>query len=189
MSQAQHRERIHKQFFAAYDRYLDHTCEIDWLARPEVAAVIRGNLYHHNGGKCHLMAYCVMSNHVHVLSQPIEEETREGQARLLVPTAEEWYSDEVPDTRSPLASIMHSLKSFTANEANKILRRSGQFWQHESYDHWVRDDEERERIVDYIVWNPVKAKLVEEPQQWFFSSAHDRFLHDGSKSGWLGFAP
>jgi hypothetical protein len=43
--------------------------------------------------------------------------------------------------------------------------------------------------VDYIVWNPVKAKLVEEPQQWFFSSAHDRFLHDGSKSGWLGFAP
>lgn len=189
MSQVQHRERIHKQFFAAYDRYLDHTCEIDWLARPELAAVIRGNLYHHNGGKYHLMAYCVMSNHVHVLLQPIEEGQKERQPELLVPTAEKWYSDEVPDARSPLASIMHSLKSYTANEANKILRRSGQFWQHESYDHWVRDDEELERIVNYIVWNPVKAKLVEEPHQWFFSSAHDRFLHDGSKSGWLGFAP
>lgn len=52
----------------------------------------------------------------------------------------------------------------------------------------MRDDEELERVLDYIAWNPVKAKLVEEPHQWFFSSAHDRFLHDGSKSGWLGYA-
>ena len=95
--------------------------------------------------------------------------------------------DGLRDGQSPLARIMHSLKGYTAGEANKVLKRSGQLWQHESYDHWVRDDEELERIVDYIAHNPVKAKLVEEPHQWFFSSTHDRFLHDGSKSGWLGF--
>jgi putative DNA methylase len=187
LSQAQHHERIHKQFFAAYDRHLDCSSTIDWLARPEVAAMIRRNLYHHDGRKYRLFSYCVMSNHVHVLLQPIENQHNEGQARLLVPT-KGWFSDEVPDAQSPLAGIMHSLKSYTANEANKILRRSGRFWQHESYDHWVRDDEELERIVDYIARNPVQAKLVEEPHQWFFSSAHDRFLHDGSKWGWLGFA-
>ena len=94
-------------------------------------------------------------------------------------------ADEKADTGSPLASIMHSLKSYTAHEANKILGRSGQFWLHESYDHWVRDHEELERIVEYIAYNPVKANLVTKPQEWFFCSAHDRFLKDGSLAGYL----
>ena len=34
---------------------------------------------------------------------------------------------------------MHSLKSYTADRANALLGQSGQFWLHESYDHWVRD--------------------------------------------------
>src|SRR6266852_2083559 len=46
---SEYQRRIHKQVFAAYDRYLDATCRIDWLAKPEVASVIRENLYHHNG--------------------------------------------------------------------------------------------------------------------------------------------
>jgi putative transposase len=189
MSRAADRQRVCKQFFAAYDRYLDCDCKIDWLSRPEIAALIRRNLYRHDGAKYHLLAYCVMPNHVHVLLQPIELRQEEGQAGLLVPTTEDVISEEVPDARSPLARIMHSLKSYTGNEVNRILKRSGQLWQHKSYDHWVRDDEELERIVDYIAWNPVKAKLVGEPHQWFWSAAHDCFLRDGSKSGWLGFAP
>ena len=59
------------------------------------------------------------------------------------------------------------------------------FWQHESYDHWVRDDEELERIVAYIAANPVKANLVRQPQDWYFCSSHDRFLQDGSAEGFL----
>ena len=37
--------------------------------------------------------------------------------------------------------------------------RTGQFWQHESYDHWTRDLVELERIIRYIEENPVKAGL------------------------------
>jgi putative DNA methylase len=66
-----------------------------------------------------------------------------------------------------------------------LLHRSGPFWQAESYDHWVRDEDELERIVAYIANNPVKAGLVTKPHQWFFCSAHDRFLLDGSEVGWL----
>jgi putative transposase len=192
----QQREHAHKQFFAAYDAYLDQTCKIDWLARPAIAAMIRGNLYHHHGSKYHLLAYCVMPNHVHVLLQPLDcpnvptsghacgLNPQAAQARPLVVTGT-IDSDEKADAASPLTRIMHSLKSYTAHEANKILARSGQFWLHESYDHWVRDEEELERIVEYIAYNPVKAKLVFEPQQWFFCSAHDRFLKDGSLAGYL----
>src|SRR5262245_26034865 len=67
---AQHRERVHKQLFAAYDDWLDRPGEPRWLANPTIAALIRGNLYQHDNEKYHLMVYCVMSNHVHVLLQP-----------------------------------------------------------------------------------------------------------------------
>jgi REP element-mobilizing transposase RayT len=191
----QHREQAHKQFFAGYDRYLDCLCTIDWLTVPSVAALIRGNLYHHDHAKYHLLAYCVMPNHVHVLlqpfdivaaSEPLVGAACEPPAREPLAATDVVFSDERADAESPLASVMHSLKSYTAHEANKLLGRTGQFWQHESYDHWVRDDDELQRIVDYIAWNPVKAKLVHEPHLWFFSSAHDRFLQDGCKVGYLG---
>ncbi len=177
----EHRLRVHKQYFAKYDEYLDSQTSIDWLAHPKVATIIRANLHFHNNSKYRLLAYCVMPNHVHVLLQPIDA------VAIGTPVAPEEIG-ETTDSRSPLAQIMHSLKSYTANEANKILGRSGQFWQHESYDHWVRDEDELERIVNYIVFNPVKAKLTERPHLWFFSSAHDRFLLDGEECGYLPFA-
>jgi putative DNA methylase len=207
VSLADHRAVAHKRFFGAYDAYLDGACRIDWLANPAVAALIRGNLHHHNGHKYRLLAYSVMPNHVHALFQPLgpaappvatggppvassaaggpPAATIRGGPPVAAALPAEGLSDEVPDGLSPLASIMHSLKSYTAHKANELLGRSGQFWQQESYDHWVRDEDELERIVDYIAWNPVKAKLVSQPHEWYFSSAHDRFLADGSLAAYL----
>jgi hypothetical protein len=66
-----------------------------------------------------------MPNHVHVVVQPFAGmKTTAGTA---VPQS------ELPD-------ILHSWKSFTAKEANKFLRRSGDFWQAEYYDHLIRDE-------------------------------------------------
>ena len=74
----------------------------------------------------------------------------------------------------PLAEIMHSLKSYTANRCNRILGRTGPFWQDESYDHWVRDEDELVRVIEYVENNPVKAGLVTDPAEFVFSSAYDR---------------
>jgi hypothetical protein len=46
----------------------------------------------------------------------------------------------------------------------------------ESYDHWVRDADELARIIEYVETNPAKAGMVEAPEDWSFSSAHDRKL-------------
>ena len=47
--------------------------------------------------------------------------------------------------------LPRSLKGFTAHQANKLLQRTGEpFWQHESYDHRVRDGKELESIRAYI---------------------------------------
>lgn len=74
-----------------------------------------------------------------------------------------------------LGIIMQRLKGYTAKEANSILGRTGQtFWQDESFDHWIRNDQEFERGVSYIENNPVKAGLVTSRDQWKWSSASER---------------
>ncbi|MGI8977716.1 MAG: transposase [Pirellulaceae bacterium] len=172
--------RAHKQFFAKYDSFLDAaTTGAQFLSDDRVAAMVRENLYHHHGTMYHLIAYCIMSNHVHVLLQPI------GTLPPLLEEEDEIPSDDVADSRGTLTAIMHSLKSYAAHGANRILEKRGAFWQRESYDHWVRDDDELERIVNYIARNPVTAGLCAEPRQWRYSSAYDRYELDSSESAVL----
>ena len=65
-----------------------------------------------------------------------------------------------------ISSIMHSLKRYVASEANQLLGREGTFWQHENYDHVVRDEGEWRRIVKYVINNPVAAGLVKQWEDW-----------------------
>ena len=68
-----------------------------------------------------------------------------------------------------LYTLLQSLKARTAREANKILHQKGSFWQHESYDHVVRNGKELERIVNYVLYNPVRAGMVSSWEQWKWS--------------------
>jgi hypothetical protein len=58
-----------------------------------------------------------------------------------------------------LPEILHSWKSFSAKEANKALSRSGVFWQEESYDHLIRDEDDFRHALTYVLDNPEKAGL------------------------------
>lgn len=77
----------------------------------------------------------------------------------------------VPFENISLAEMTHSIKSFTANQANKILQRKGEFWQRESFDRYIRNHEHFIKTIDYIENNPVKAGLCETYKDWKFSSA------------------
>ena len=74
---------------------------------------------------------------------------------------------EVPEPTYPsLASIMQSLKGYTAFKCNRMLCRDGEFRAHKSYDHWIRDVDEWQRTVAYVLNNPVKAGYVKRWQDW-----------------------
>jgi putative transposase len=88
-----------------------------------------------------------MSNHVHAVFAPLPLSTETN----------EYYS---------LSAIMHSLKLHTAKESNRLLNRTGSFWEHESYDHYARDQAEWGRIVNYVINNPAKAGLVADRSKW-----------------------
>jgi len=70
-----------------------------------------------------------------------------------------------------LSKILHSWKSYTANEANKLLNRQGAFWQREYYDHLIRDEDEFYRTIHYVQENPRKANFTDWKWVWIKSTA------------------
>lgn len=66
---------------------------------------------------------------------------------------------------------MQSWKSFTAKQANKLLGRTGRFWQPEYFDRMIRNEGHLAAAVNYIHGNPLKAELVVRAEDWPSSSA------------------
>jgi REP element-mobilizing transposase RayT len=129
-----------------------------------------------------------MPNHVHVVFAPFltEAQAREsaGKALLrrrsgLLPTTQTDSLRNLGED-SVLAVIMQSLKGYTARKCNAALGKSGGFWQHETFDHVIRDQAEWERTVNYVLNNPVKAGLVKRWQDWKWS--YRRQPNSGEKS-------
>jgi len=72
------------------------------------------------------------------------------------------------------SGILHSLKGFTSKEINKLVGRSGTLWQAESYDRCIRDSEELQRTIDYVLGNPIAAGL----QDWPFVKSYPERIDD-----------
>jgi hypothetical protein len=51
---------------------------------------------------------------------------------------------------------MHSIKSFTSQEANKVLRRKGKLWFEDYFDRYIRNALHYKNAVAYIESNPAK---------------------------------
>ena len=118
-----------------------------YLSDPRAAEIVVDSILFGTPERYELYAYVVMANHVHLLLTP------------------HW----------DLNRITKGIKGFTANQINRLQDARGRvFWQDESYDHWVRDEEELFRVIDYIENNPVAAGLCGHPEDWIWSSAARR---------------
>lgn len=133
-------KRLQYLYSEKIEKYLDTGHGECLLANPAIAGLTANALNYFDGARYDLHAWSVMPNHVHIIVAP-----REG-----------WRLDR----------IVHSWKSYTANEANKALGRSGPFWQHEPYDHIIRSEKEHAFQVNYVWENPDKAKLKNWPWRW-----------------------
>ena len=116
-----------------------------WLRDERVALLVENALLHFDDQRYRLIAWCIMPNHVHGL----------------VETWESW----------PLSMIVHSWKSYTAQIANQILGRSGDFWFREYHDRFIRDERHFANAVEYIERNPEKAGLAARREEWRWGSA------------------
>lgn len=147
--------QLWKLGFVRIENWLDHQPTNRALADPQLAQIVVDSFLHFAGERYDLFAYVVMPSHIHWLFQPLDA----------------WVATLNDARRTPRERIVYSANRFTGNQCNGVLQRTGPFWQHEPYDHWVRNADELERIIRYIEENPVKAGLVTNPEDWKFASA------------------
>jgi REP element-mobilizing transposase RayT len=122
-SQEQKKE-YYKRFPAKMQEYLDAGHGACHLKNGKVKSIVENALNFFKGDRYELDEYVVAANHVHVLVTPL-------------------FGHQLSD-------ILHSWKSFTANEINKVIGEKGAFWQKESYDHLVRHEASLEKFRAYI---------------------------------------
>lgn len=181
------RQRIAQRFFAEYDRLLNDNHRVESLAHCRVAAMLRRELKRPRGSY-RLLAYAILPGHLHLVvaaPQPNPEQAwaaGEGDQPPWIPLR----MDEGPDTASPLVDYLRQLKQDTVAAAAGLSELGGSLaWAPVSFDYWIGSPAELAGVVEYVADDPVAAGLVRSREQWFFSSAHERFLWDGTLSGWL----
>ena len=160
MTEEDWRHHRSKLVFGRMEEWLDERPVVRHLEQPALAEIVMAALRHFDGDRYELFAFVVMPSHFHWVFRP------------LVRWVESLGADA--DTRTPRERIMHSVKRFAANQCNQFLGQTGRFWQGESYDHWVRDEDELERIIDYVELNPVKGRIARGRESYEYSSAFRR---------------
>lgn len=132
---ARHQRQFHETFSQEFLDHLDKGYGTCVLTRPELARIVADSLRYFDGDRYHMGDFVVMPNHVHLLVCLIQQTDIERQC--------------------------YSWKKFTAGKINRVLGRTGRFWQEESFDHLVRSVESYERLRSYIANNGPKAGLRE----------------------------
>ena len=107
------------------------------LKDPRVAQCLWDSIHHFDGLRYDIVAATVMPNHVHVVFRKLDQ----GQT---------------------CTGIVGSWKSFTYNAVRKQLDIRIE-WQDECFDRLIRSSDELRRTMQYVLDNPVRAKLRDWP--------------------------
>jgi alanyl-tRNA synthetase len=134
------RERLLKLHTEKMDSWLGAGYGACWFKDDRFGQTVADALRHFDGERYRLYAWCVMPNHVHVVFRPLREHG--------------------------LTDILHSWKSFTAKECNKLRGEDGEFWMPEYFDRLIRDRTEFDKFVRYTLENPTQAGLQDWPWVW-----------------------
>ena len=138
----------HKRLFAQFERHLDSgSTGPKWLTDPRMAEIVC-DVIKDQTAFASIDCFTVMSNHVHILFTPIDPHT----AR----------------------EVLKRIKQITAFHCLKISHSIAPFWEGENYDHIVREGE-WDRILIYIIQNPVAAGLCKHWRDWPYTYLAEEF--------------
>ena len=110
------------------ERYVDAGYGSCVLKYPEARGFLRSAIDHYDNDRMLVWAYVIMPNHVHMLATPA--------------------------CGYELATIIASIKKYSARNINRYMRRNGRLWQDEPFDTIVRSYRQYRRFVEYIRNNP-----------------------------------
>ncbi len=161
-----------QRFEEERERWLDQGQGSCLLRDSRAQKIVRENLDHFDQERYVIDAFVVMPNHVHVIVKPL-------------------------GTNS-LNAILHSWKSYTSNQINRLMNQTGSLWMAETFDTIVRDWTHLAACRDYIEQNPAKAGLnddqflMERRDVLVLSDSQGELGQAGSlpaESGWQPYIP
>jgi REP element-mobilizing transposase RayT len=165
LSELDWEHRKQKLLFAFVDRLLDSESPVRYLQDDQQAKIVQDAFLHFADERYMLLAFVVMPSHHHWLFLPDETWAASAVKTLIGNGEKKSTAREI---------ISHSIQSYTATMCNRVRGMTGVYWQHETFDHWARDENEAIRIIRYIEDNPVRAGLANLPHQYRWSSARIR---------------
>jgi REP element-mobilizing transposase RayT len=114
------------------------------LTDPRLAPIVIHALRYRDGDWHWLYDYTVMPDHAHAILKPIVQD----------------------DGATSLSDILQGVKSWSAHEMNRVLRRKGPLWQDETHNRILRDEAEYREKANYILQNAHDWGLVDDPTEW-----------------------
>ncbi len=128
--------------------FVSFRCREDLVLSDDARDAVVSAILHWDGKRMDLDSAVVMPDHAHVIFRIVDG--------------------------SALGEILHSIKSFSSKQVNKILGRKDPLWHEESFDHIIRHEAEWEEKTEYVRQNPVKRGLVRKPEEykWLYQKGH-----------------
>ncbi len=145
---------------------------------------------------CDVAAFSVMGNHYHLVvrfdgERPVDRTDLRSRTKIMYPGVaaqaqiDLWSDEQWEHYRKRLfdvAEFMRNVQMAYARWYNRTYERHGRFWA-DRYKSVVLGD--TAAVLDcilYVELNPVRAGIVERPEEWQGSSA---FLREIARDGWL----
>jgi putative transposase len=118
------------------------------------------------------IAICILPDHLHALWQ-LPQDDADFSARW------SWIK----------SAFARGMRATRERSASKGAKREKGIWQRRFWEHEIRDEDDLERHVEYIHYNPVKHGLVDRVADWPYSSFH-RYVRSGRlDADWGGTEP
>ena len=114
----------------------------DFVLPPKARDLVYQHCLKEHGWHVEMQGFVIMPTHVHLIFIPLRDDLGESYT---------------------LAEIMNGIKGASAHSINKLLKRKGSLWQDESLDRFLRNNDELESKLLYLMINPVRARLVRRP--------------------------
>jgi putative transposase len=127
---------------------------------PENAEILIETLFHYRERSAYFLhEFVVMPDHLHLML--------------------------TPSRTASLEKVMQFIKGGSSYQIRKARKQKMEIWQVGFHDWTIRDFNDWQTKVEYIHTNPVRAKLVQKPEDWPYSSATGKFTVDPIPSKFL----
>lgn len=118
-------------------------------------------------------AWCLMSNHIHLICRASEGHSLSDIIRDFKKFTAKAILKQIEDGPESRQKWMLNQFEYAGRNLKRITKYK--FWKDDNHAIELNTNFLQDQKLEYIHQNPVKSLIVEEPQQYLFSSARDYY--------------